>query len=305
MGWIASPTLIAAQSSAEWQVRGVVTGTNMFARSMGSAVGIAVFGAIANAALIGAAGAGGHGSISLDGVDPLVLFDALHRVFLGSAVIAVAMLIGVALMPRKPGEHQLVPRARLAVGEDRQRDTAEWPGETDPPDALPDPCVVVLAGAAGSGKSTWAATSLHPVRDRLHRRPAGGGRHRTGRSRRVHRRLRRRRSGHRRPAAPGSDDGGRHPRPGSGPTPELQRPGPGRRAACGARDRDTPARSVAYGTPSATAPYRPTSSPLSCARSVRSPREAEARGLGPSPRAHRAHPAGRPAPAALPLPMLT
>ena len=83
MGWIASPTLIAAQSAAEWQVRGVVTGTNMFARSMGSAVGIAVFGAIANAALIGAAGAGGHGSISLDGVDPLVLFDALHRVFLG------------------------------------------------------------------------------------------------------------------------------------------------------------------------------------------------------------------------------
>jgi EmrB/QacA subfamily drug resistance transporter len=110
MGWIASPTLIAAQSSAEWQVRGVVTGTNMFARSMGSAVGVAVFGAIANAALIGAAGPGGHGSISLDGVDPLVLFDALHRVFLGSAVIAVAMLIGVALMPRKPGEHQLVPQ---------------------------------------------------------------------------------------------------------------------------------------------------------------------------------------------------
>jgi len=111
MGWIASPTLIAAQSAAEWQVRGVVTGTNMFARSMGSAVGVAVFGAIANAVLIGASGAGGHGSISLDGVDPLVLFDALHRVFLGSAVIAVAMLIGVALMPRKPGEHQLVPRA--------------------------------------------------------------------------------------------------------------------------------------------------------------------------------------------------
>jgi len=111
MGWIASPTLIAAQSAAEWQVRGVVTGTNMFARSMGSAVGVAVFGAIANAVLIGASGAGGHGSISLEGINPLVLFDALHRVFLGSAVVAVAMLIGVALMPRKPGEHQLVPRA--------------------------------------------------------------------------------------------------------------------------------------------------------------------------------------------------
>ncbi|HEU5486265.1 MAG TPA: MDR family MFS transporter [Microlunatus sp.] len=109
MGWIASPTLIAAQSAADWQVRGVVTGTNMFARSMGSAVGIAVFGALANASLAGSAGAGGHGSISLDGVDPAQLFDALHRVFVGSAVVALVMLLGIALMPRKPGEHQLVP----------------------------------------------------------------------------------------------------------------------------------------------------------------------------------------------------
>ena len=90
-------------------MRGVVTGTNMFARSMGSAVGIAVFGAVANAVLAGAAGGGDHGSISIDGVDPALLYDALHLVFVGSAVVAVAMLLGVALMPRKPGEHQLVP----------------------------------------------------------------------------------------------------------------------------------------------------------------------------------------------------
>lgn len=109
MGWIASPTLIAAQSSAEWQVRGVVTGTNMFARSMGSAVGIAVFGALANAALAGSGGTGAHGSISIDGVDPAVLFAALHQVFVGSAVVAIVMLLGIALMPRKPGEHQIVP----------------------------------------------------------------------------------------------------------------------------------------------------------------------------------------------------
>jgi MFS family permease len=109
MGWIASPTLIAAQSAAEWQVRGVVTGTNMFARSMGSAVGIAVFGAVANAALASSSGAGGHGSISIDGVDPAQLFDALHRVFLGSAVVALVMLLGIALMPRRAGEHPIVP----------------------------------------------------------------------------------------------------------------------------------------------------------------------------------------------------
>lgn len=109
MGWIASPTLIAAQAAVEWQVRGVVTGTNMFARSMGSAVGIAVFGAVANAALAGSAGVGGHGSITIDGVDPGQLYEALHRVFLGSAVVAVVMLLGVALMPRRQGEHQIVP----------------------------------------------------------------------------------------------------------------------------------------------------------------------------------------------------
>src|SRR5215217_5338602 len=37
MGMSASPTLIAAQSSVDWEQRGVVTGTNMFGRSMGSA----------------------------------------------------------------------------------------------------------------------------------------------------------------------------------------------------------------------------------------------------------------------------
>ena len=48
MGLLAVPTLIAAQSSVDWNERGVVTGNNMFARSLGSAVGVAIFGAIAN-----------------------------------------------------------------------------------------------------------------------------------------------------------------------------------------------------------------------------------------------------------------
>ena len=49
LGLVATPSLIAAQSSVPWNERGVVTGTNMFARSIGSAVGVAIFGAIANA----------------------------------------------------------------------------------------------------------------------------------------------------------------------------------------------------------------------------------------------------------------
>jgi MFS family permease len=53
LGLVATPTLIAAQSSVEWNERGVVTGTNLFARSIGSALGVAVFGAVANAVYAG------------------------------------------------------------------------------------------------------------------------------------------------------------------------------------------------------------------------------------------------------------
>ncbi|WP_438803402.1 MFS transporter [Nocardia brevicatena] len=48
LGLISTPTLIAAQTSADWTERGVVTSANMFARSLGSAVGVAVFGALVN-----------------------------------------------------------------------------------------------------------------------------------------------------------------------------------------------------------------------------------------------------------------
>ena len=49
LGLVAAPSLIAAQSSVEMRRRGVASGTNLLARSIGSAVGVAVFGAIANA----------------------------------------------------------------------------------------------------------------------------------------------------------------------------------------------------------------------------------------------------------------
>ena len=69
---------MAAQSSVGWETRGVVTGTNMFARSVGSAVGIAVFGAIANAAV---AGRGVDVTGSLEHVPAPVLSPAIHDVF--------------------------------------------------------------------------------------------------------------------------------------------------------------------------------------------------------------------------------
>lgn len=55
MGLTATPSLIAAQSSVDWAERGVVTGANIFARSMGSAVGVAALGALVNGLMRGAA----------------------------------------------------------------------------------------------------------------------------------------------------------------------------------------------------------------------------------------------------------
>ncbi|HQY32456.1 MAG TPA: MFS transporter [Actinotalea sp.] len=53
LGFVAAPSLIAAQASVEWGERGVVTGANMFARSIGSAVGVAAIGALVNGILQG------------------------------------------------------------------------------------------------------------------------------------------------------------------------------------------------------------------------------------------------------------
>lgn len=101
LGLVASPTLVAAQAAVDWEVRGVVTGTNMFARSMGSALGIAVFGAIVNSGL-GTHVGSGHGATTSTSVPVDLLGPALERVFLGSAIVAALLLIGVLLMPRTP-----------------------------------------------------------------------------------------------------------------------------------------------------------------------------------------------------------
>src|SRR3954451_3306615 len=94
MGFTAAPTLIAAQTAVDWRQRGVVTGLNMFSRSAGSAVGIAVFGAVVNASL------GGRG-VDSDRVTPEALTTAVHHVFIGTVVLAVAMVAAVLLMPRE------------------------------------------------------------------------------------------------------------------------------------------------------------------------------------------------------------
>ena len=96
LGLVASPTLISAQSAVAWERRGVVTGTNVFARSMGSALGIAVFGAIANASL---SRLGGHISSTTSAIPANILQPAMHKVFLASAVVALLLAAAVLIMP--------------------------------------------------------------------------------------------------------------------------------------------------------------------------------------------------------------
>jgi EmrB/QacA subfamily drug resistance transporter len=88
LGLVAAPTLIAAQTTVGWAERGVVTGTNAFGRSIGSALGVAILGAVANTAL------------GPDGLTPSTLDTAAHRVFVGVLIAAVLMLGAVATLPR-------------------------------------------------------------------------------------------------------------------------------------------------------------------------------------------------------------
>nr|WP_241665680.1 MFS transporter [Prescottella subtropica] len=88
MGLIGGPTLIAAQSSVGWAERGVVTSTSAFAVSIGSAVGVAVFGAVVNARL---------GMV--DAPEPGDLADAVHLVFVVMLGAAIVMTVAGTVLP--------------------------------------------------------------------------------------------------------------------------------------------------------------------------------------------------------------
>lgn len=104
MGLTASPTLISAQSSVEWNERGVVTGTNLFARSIGSALGVAVFGAIANSIYASTPNSGG--------LHALAIVPASAAVFLAVLAVAVLVVVAVLAMPRDHRQTDDAPEGR-------------------------------------------------------------------------------------------------------------------------------------------------------------------------------------------------
>ncbi|MBB4942576.1 EmrB/QacA subfamily drug resistance transporter [Streptosporangium album] len=124
LGLASSPTMVAVQSVVGWERRGVVTATNMFCRSIGSAVGAAVLGAISNATLAdrfahppaSVAGRlpdsvdatslvlGGQSPVGQPAVTSFIrtaLYDATHTIFLAVVVVAVLSVGALLLMPRR------------------------------------------------------------------------------------------------------------------------------------------------------------------------------------------------------------
>jgi EmrB/QacA subfamily drug resistance transporter len=124
LGLVASPTLVAVQSVVGWERRGVVTATNLFSRSLGSALGVAVLGAVANATLAdrfahppaalrsalppGAdatglvLGSGGHvAHTAAAAYVRTALFDATHHVFVGLLLVGALLVGALLLMPRR------------------------------------------------------------------------------------------------------------------------------------------------------------------------------------------------------------
>jgi MFS family permease len=126
LGWVASPTVVAVQTVVGWERRGVVTGTNLFARSIGSAVGVAAFGAIVNTRLgqiFASPPSDVHGRLPTTADDAEVVLDrgsgasaalreyvrsalndSLHLVFVGVTIVALLTVVAVIAMPAKTEE---------------------------------------------------------------------------------------------------------------------------------------------------------------------------------------------------------
>lgn len=100
-GYVASPAIVAAQAAVQRKDRGVATSASLFARSVGSAVGVAAFGAIVNHIVADRlAGA----PADLESLPPGVLDPAIHAVFMTSVAVALVLVLAAALMPKSVEE---------------------------------------------------------------------------------------------------------------------------------------------------------------------------------------------------------
>jgi EmrB/QacA subfamily drug resistance transporter len=106
LGLSSTPLLIAVQSAVTWARRGVATATNMFVRSFGSVVGLAVMGALVNHATQGSTNATNQALQAPHTVPPAALrhiqaslLNGIHAAFLAALVAALLGLLAVLFLP--------------------------------------------------------------------------------------------------------------------------------------------------------------------------------------------------------------
>ncbi len=145
LGLIATPLIVGIQSVVGWNRRGVVTGSNMFARQLGQALGAAIFGSVVNTALavwfqqapasiaarlpssinVTSQAPGGASGLSAE-VAAYVrqgLYVATHQVFWALTVVAIATVLVTLLMPRH--------FASLRFGDEEAETAARPPREAE------------------------------------------------------------------------------------------------------------------------------------------------------------------------------
>jgi EmrB/QacA subfamily drug resistance transporter len=124
LGCIATPVLVAMQNLVSWSQRGAVTGVITFGRSVGSMLGVATFGSIANAQLqswLNHAPSRVSGSLphTIDAASRVLgsrssgltasstsyvrqgLYQSTHLVFLALLVLAAACMLSILCLPTK------------------------------------------------------------------------------------------------------------------------------------------------------------------------------------------------------------
>jgi MFS family permease len=122
MGLSTTSFIVGIQSLVDWRRRGTATGSNMFSRLVGGALGVAIYGSIVNSTLAARlSDAGGRIAAHLDSASSISsalregaslppgagefvrdsLFSGIHRVFLGIVVAAIlALAVQLTLVKR-------------------------------------------------------------------------------------------------------------------------------------------------------------------------------------------------------------
>src|SRR5690625_1683473 len=120
MGMTSTAFIVAIQSSTAWNIRGIATAANMFMRSLGSVLGVALFGGLLNSEInkyIRTAGLegqinvdstdnllGGEQSAALSGQEQVILQEGLtsglHHIYVSLVILAIMSVMLIYFMPR-------------------------------------------------------------------------------------------------------------------------------------------------------------------------------------------------------------